>query len=448
MVVGSYEKRAGHLPGNHHRSGCIHPRFYIRTEWNRTENTPSIAFKGIPQPGIQLAIEMRILWTVSSVGNGHIMRDIAIVGQLQRLTDVEIDWLVPDPGREFMRHRGYHVLDYSGQLSGSGKAYAQVFDGSTNAFNLMRYIKADTRLHKHDFLVSKKAWEDKVYDVIVGDEAFWLLTGFASRWAKKPAPFIFLTDFIGVKSLQPSMKDNLFAWYNNLKFTMSFMGPDIYIYIGEEKEIPDERMGFLLPNRRSWAQRHCRFVRPIVNFTPADLPDKKTLREQLGFPVDKALFLATVSPEGDNKKRAAHIEAVLELLRIDYPDAHFILVGQDAGKKDWIQYSGYLDELYKYFAAADFVLTQSGYGKVAELTSLGIPFIAIPLDFHFEQEYVMAHRLDHYGVGRIVTLRNNSPQAVAAIVLQHMGQEVHKVTVNNGAEVARIVLEAAKRSIG
>jgi UDP-N-acetylglucosamine:LPS N-acetylglucosamine transferase len=140
------------------------------------------------------------------------------------------------------------------------------------------------------------------------------------------------------------------------------------------------------------------------------------------------------------------MEAVLELIRRDYPEAHFILVSPEAGKKDWIQYHGYLDGLYKYFAAADFVITHSGYGKVAELTALGIPFIAIPLDFHFEQEYVMAHRLDHYGVGRIVTLRNNSPRAIAAMVLQHIGQEVHKVAVDNGTEVACIILEATKIS--
>jgi hypothetical protein len=389
---------------------------------------------------------MRILWAVSSVGKGHVMRDIAIASRLQGLVDAEVDWLIPDPGGDFMRSRGYHVLDYSGQLSGSGKAYSQVFDSRTTAFNLMRYIRVDTRLHKHDFLVSTKAWQDKTYDVIVGDEAFWLLTGFASRWAKKPALFIFLTDFIGVKSLQPGMKDNLFAWYNNLKFTMSFMGPDIYIYIGEAEEIPDEKMGFMLPGRRAWAKHHCRFVKPIVTFDPDALPGKSTLREQLGIPVNEILFLATVGTEGDYKKRTTGIEAVLEFLRRDYPDAHFILVAPEAGTKDWIHYHRYLDELYKYFAAADFVLTQSGYGKVAELSAIGIPFIAIPLDFHFEQEYVMTHRLDHYGVGRIVTLRNNSSQAVAEMVLRHMGHEVHRVTVDNGTEVARIILEAARRT--
>jgi len=374
------------------------------------------------------------------------MRDIAIVNQLQRLTDVEVDWLVPDPGGEFMRNRGYTVLDHSGLLSGSGKVYAQVFDGSSNEINLMRYTKADTRLHKHDFFVSKKAWEDKVYNVIIGDEAFWLLTGFASRWAAKPAPFIFLTDFIGVKSMQPDMNDILFAWYNNLKFTMSFLGPDIYIHIGYAEEIPDEPMGFLLPGSRSWARRHCRFVRPIVSFDPEALPNKSTLRENLGLPVHKTLFIATVGPEGDAYKRTTDIESVLELLRSDYPDAHFVMVSPEAGRKDWIQYHGYLDELYKYFAAADFVLTQSGYGKVAELAATGTPFIAVPLDFHFEQEYVMAHRLDHYGVGKIVTLRNNSPETIAAMALQLMGQGGRRVSVDDGTEVACIILKAGKHT--
>jgi len=384
---------------------------------------------------------MRILWAVSSVGKGHIMRDMAIVRQLQAMADIEVDWLVPDPGGEFTSNRGYNVLDDSKRLSGSGNVYAQVFDVSTNEFNLMRYIKADSKLHRHDFLVSREAWKDKTYSMIVGDEAFWLLTGFASRWAAKPAPFIFMTDFIGVKSLQPDISDDLFAWYNNIKFAMSFMGPDIYIYFGDAAEIPDEPMGFLLPKRRAWAQRHCRFVRPIVGFEMNSLPDKTTLRKQLKLPVDTVLFLATIGPEGDYKKRTGHIESVLEILKADYPVAHFMMISPEIGEKDWIQYCRYQDELYKYFAAADFVLTQSGYGKVTELSALGTPFLAIPLGFHFEQEYMMAYRLDHYGTGRIVTLRDNTPQAIAAIVLQSMVQKTRRISIDNGTEVAHLILE-------
>ena len=95
--------------------------------------------------------QKRILWAASSVGKGHIMRDMAIVKQ-------------------------------SAQLLGSGKVYEEVFSDCVDEFNLISYIAADTKLHKHDFLVSTAAWEQTPYDGIVGDEAFWLLTGFASRW--------------------------------------------------------------------------------------------------------------------------------------------------------------------------------------------------------------------------------------------------------------------------
>ena len=34
---------------------------------------------------------MRILWAVSSVGKGHVVRDLVIARQLEKLADVEID---------------------------------------------------------------------------------------------------------------------------------------------------------------------------------------------------------------------------------------------------------------------------------------------------------------------------------------------------------------------
>jgi hypothetical protein len=73
---------------------------------------------------------MRILWAVSSVGKGHVVRDIAIAKQLERLADVEIDWIAPYPAAEFLESRGHRVLDCSSRLAGSGRAYERV--GPTN----------------------------------------------------------------------------------------------------------------------------------------------------------------------------------------------------------------------------------------------------------------------------------------------------------------------------
>lgn len=385
----------------------------------------------------------RVLWASSSVGKGHVMRDMAIAKKLDGLANVTVDWLVPDPAREFMLNQGYRVLDCSAQLLGSGKSYEQVFEHSTDEFDLIRYILAETRLHKHDFLVSSRAWEDSSYDVIVGDEAFWLLTGFNSHWKPKPAPFIFITDFIATKAMRPRVRDVFVAWYNNFKFTMSHMGPDQFLYVGDAQEIPDERLGFALPRRRAWAEKHCRFVKPIVDFDPEALPGKYAMRQRLGLPAGDALFLATVGPEGKYGERVARIEAVFELLRAEIPGAHFILVCPGGGTKAWIRYEDHLDRLYEYFAASDFVITQSGYGKVIELSAVGTPFIAIPLDHHFEQEHFMGYRMAHHGVGRLVTLRDHSPETIATMVRQSMEEVVPRLIVDDGAEVARIILETA-----
>jgi hypothetical protein len=386
----------------------------------------------------------RILWAVSSVGKGHVVRDIAIARQLAMLAEVEIDWIAPYPAAEFLESRGYHVLDCSSQLAGSGRAYERVFADCSEEFNLMDYIRVEAKLHKQDFEASSVAWTGNDYSVLVGDEAFWLLSGFASRWAEKPAPFVFLTDFIGTKAMRWRLNDLWTAWTSNLGFSMSHMGPDVYVYIGEAEEIPSERLGFLLPSRRKWARKHCRFAKPIVDFDPRSMPDKGTLRRGLDLPEAAMLFLATVGPEGNHAERAAVIEQVFQRLRGDLPDAHFVMVSPEPGAKPWVRHFRFLDRLYEYFAASDLVITQSGYGKVAELSALGTPFLAVPLDYHFEQEHFMGYRMGHYGVGQLVTMRDHPPQEIADIARKLMERRPRKLEVDSGREVAQIILSAAR----
>jgi UDP:flavonoid glycosyltransferase YjiC (YdhE family) len=239
------------------------------------------------------------------------------------------------------------------------------------------------------------------------------------------------------------LRDRLLSWYFNLSFGMSYLAPDAYVYLGHPEEIPDERFGFMLSSRRKWARRHCRFVDPIVTFDPAAFPDKRTARRKLGIKEEK-LFLAVLGPEGRSSQRMIKIESTLESLREDFPDARFVLVGALSGAKVWIQYTPYLERLYEYFAAADLVVIQSGYGKVVELSALGTPFIAIPLDHHFEQEYVMGHRLKHYGTGELVTLRDHAPAEIAAKARQLLSRPVRRIQVDDGSQVAKIVLDTAR----
>jgi hypothetical protein len=386
---------------------------------------------------------VKILWAVSSVGKGHVMRDMAIARQLAALAEIEIDWIAPYPAAEFLEGRGHRVLPCSSRLAGSGRAYERVFAGCSEEFNLMDYIRVESKLHRADFEASSSAWVDSDYSVVVGDEAFWLLSGFASRWGEKPAPFVFLTDFIGTRAMRWRPNDLWTAWKSNLGFSMSHMGPDVYVYIGEAEEIPSERLGFLLPRRRNWATKHCRFVKPVLGFDPREVPDKGMLRRNLGLPETAPLFLATVGPEGDRARRVAVIEETFWDLKRDCPDASFILVSPEPAGAPWIRHHRFLDRLYEYFAASDLVITQSGYGKVAELSALGTPFIAVPLDYHFEQEHFMRHRMDHYGVGRLLTMRDHTPPQIAEAARELIGRRAPTLEVDSGREVAEIILDAA-----
>jgi UDP:flavonoid glycosyltransferase YjiC (YdhE family) len=369
------------------------------------------------------------------------MRDLAIVTQLDR-RGVEVDWLAPAPAGDFLRRKGCRVVSQSDELSGSGRLYDRILATRTDDFNLMAYVQGDTRLHRHDFLASVGAWRDAGYAAIVGDEAFWLLSGFVSGWAPKPAPFIFLTDFIGTKAMTPSLRERWQSWHQNLRFTFSHRGPEAYVYIGSAGEIPDEPLGFLLPRRRAWAERHCRFVKPVVGFDPEKPLDKASARQRLGLPGEAPLFVATVGPQGGHRTRTAHLEEAFDRLRARHPDAVFLLICPEPGQRGWVRYHRHLEPLHEYFAASDFAFIQSGYGKVAELMALGVPFVALPLDHHFEQEAFMAHRLRHHGVGRVATLRDHPPETLAAMAEAGMGRPVPRIPVDDGGEIAEVVLQA------
>ena len=157
----------------------------------------------------------------------------------------------------------------------------------------------------------------------------------------------------------------------------------------------------------------------------------------------KVLWAVSSVGKGHIMRDLAIINQLNQLIKvqIDYPDAYFIITSPKTGAKNWIHYHQFLDNLYQYFIASDFVITQSGYGKVVELATLGTPFIAIPLEYHFEQEYFMMHRLERYGFGKVVTIRNHTPKSIAKIVHELMNKKPVSIKADTGKEIADIIFK-------
>ena len=173
---------------------------------------------------------MEILWTLSSVGLGHLISDIAIVEKMQEISDAKVDFLVPGPITDKVPDK-YHVLYESNLLKGSGNAYYKVFKKCKDKFDLISFIREDSKYYKHDFEITINVLKKNGYSALVGDEAFWLLSGFGRRWAKKEVPFIYITDFIGMKAMDGSIFKKIYIWNKNLQFTMSGNIPDLSIFV-------------------------------------------------------------------------------------------------------------------------------------------------------------------------------------------------------------------------
>jgi UDP:flavonoid glycosyltransferase YjiC (YdhE family) len=83
----------------------------------------------------------------------------------------------------------------------------------------------------------------------------------------------------------------------------------------------------------------------------------------------------------------------------------------------------YVPRLYEHFACCDVVVVQCGASSTTELCALGTPFVTFPIDGHYELELV-AGRLARYGVGRRMSLKRTTPQALAAAICGDHGRRV------------------------
>jgi len=383
---------------------------------------------------------MKILWTLSSVGLGHLMRDISIIEKILEISNLNIDLLVPKPALDKVPDK-LNLIPESYKLKGSGNAYYKVFKDCKDKFDLINFIKEDSKHYKHDFKVTIDLINTKDYSMLIGDEAFWLLSGFGMKWAKKRIPFIYITDFIGMKAMDDSIRNKMYVWFKNMQFAMTGNIPDLSIFIGSPEEIPNERFGFLLPNQRKWAKKYYNFEKPILKMDSKVGYDKIDLRDKLNLPIDKKIYLSIITNTGDYFKLFKIIENTYEIIKKKFPDSYFIMIAPEKGSRKFINYYKYLNNLYKYFYASDFVITQTGYGKIIELSALRVPFISIPLDYHFEQEYIMNHRLNFYSTGKQVLLREISSEMLFDEINNFETKESRMLDVDDGTEVAKIIID-------
>lgn len=93
-----------------------------------------------------------------------------------------------------------------------------------------------------------------------------------------------------------------------------------------------------------------------------------------------------------------------------------------------------MHNLYRHLAVCDLAIVQGGLTTSMELTANKRPFLYFPLRHHFEQNFHVKHRLEHYGAGRCMDYETATPQIIAEAVAEEVRRRVdYKSVESDGA---------------
>lgn len=390
--------------------------------------------------------KVRILFFSGSVGLGHVARDLVIANELRRqYPNVEISWLAVPPAAQILEEAREKVLPEAKFCSNMNRSIENVLR-SGHHLNLISYLREARKEWKQNVEVFQGVTEREWFDLTIGDETYEIVMALKKNPTSKSTPFIFIVDFIGLASMGSTLKEKLGVYLLNRVWASDYHHAtrvkDLTLFVGELEDVPDKSFGFLLPNRRDYAKRTCEFVGYILPFRPSDYTDTSKIRHKLGYR-DDPLIVCSVGGTAVGKEILELCGQAYPLVKQRIPNVRMVLV---TGPRlstgslhvtQGVEVAGYVPRLYEHFAASDMAVVQGSGTTTLELTALRKPFIYFPLEGHYEQEVVVAERLQRHRAGVKMMFAHTTPQALAENILANLGIEVNYSSIPlDGAQKA------------
>jgi UDP:flavonoid glycosyltransferase YjiC (YdhE family) len=366
----------------------------------------------------------RALFISSSIGLGHVQRDIAVARELRALVpDLEIHWWAQHPASVVLEAAGERLHPKSHLQALESAHWEQESAGhDLHAFYAFRRID---EIFLSNFMLFHEVTRETPYDLWIGDES-WEVDYFLHENPElKCAPYVFMTDVIGFLPVDPQndpREVELTADYNAEMIEQRARFPylrDLSLYIGEYDELPDARFGPGLPNIRDWAREWFEPVGYILPFEPASYRDPQALRLRLGYGPGYPLILAAVGGTSVGRHLLRRVADAVPLLREAVPDARVVMVTgpridpRELPDAEGLDKRPYVHNLFEHLAAADAAIVQGGLSTTMEMVAVGRPFAYVPLGRHWEQQHFVVHRLAHYGVSTRLDFPDATPEHIA-----------------------------------
>ncbi len=398
----------------------------------------------------------RVLFVSSSLGLGHVTRDLAIARELRRVAPaIEIGWLAASPTTEALTDAGENLVPECREYRSETDAVDGM--GRKGRLNLTGYVYRALGQWIRNAGVIGRACREGGFDLLFGDETYEVIVAKVLGLRALPRiPFIMMYDFWGMDTSTRKLSEKLGAWGLNFIWSRekSVTGREgnAALFVGEPEDIPDRRFGAFLPNRRRRADGHVRFLGYILTFSAASLPPKPALKAELGYGAGPVV-LCTVGGTAVGRE-------LLELCGRAYPLAAALIPGLklvlvsgpriDPAVLDvppGVERRGMVPDLYRNLAASDLVVTQGGGTTTLELTALRIPFLFFPVRSQAEQEVTIAGRLARHGAGIRMDLSGTTPEMLASQMVRNIGIRVGypQVPMDGASRAADVILDRIKR---
>lgn len=377
----------------------------------------------------------RAIFVSSSIGLGHIQRDLAVARELRTLVpDLEIHWWAQHPVTTVLEAAGETIHPKS-HLQALESAHWEE-ESSQHELHAFYAFRRMDEILVANFMLFHEAVQETPYDLWIGDES-WEVDYFLHENPElKSAPYVFLTDVIGFLPVDPEGDPRevaLCADYNAEMIEQRTRYPrlrDLSLYVGEYDELPDVPFGPGLPSIRDWA---CDWFAPVgyvLPFDPLEYRDPQSLRARLGYGTGYPLLFAAVGGTAVGRNLLERVVDGFALLKETIPDARMVMVtgprieSEDLPDAHGLEKRAYVHNLFEHLACADAAIVQGGLSTTMELVATRRPFAFVPLRKHWEQQTHVSCRLNHYGARNRLEYADLTPRRVVETLQQLVGAPV------------------------
>jgi UDP:flavonoid glycosyltransferase YjiC (YdhE family) len=229
---------------------------------------------------------------------GHVTRDLAIARELRTaLPDVAISWMAHPLAARLVEEAGERLLPESARSADYNRA-AAISVSADFKLNLFKYVLATKKAFAHNVGLLKQVIAARPFDLVIGDESYEVIGAWSEIRKQSPPHFVLIQDFIGLMPTTWNPVERIIIWKRNrdrwLGSYLRIPAQELtHLFMGEPEDVPDRRFGFLLDNRRTWANKMCRFLGYIVRFNPAEYRDQAEVRAKLGYGPEPLLICTT-----------------------------------------------------------------------------------------------------------------------------------------------------------